>query len=90
MGCSALGTTEGEIIYPEDVASGVLSGHAYSVIDVFEIKAQVADENGDLKPKLEKLVRLRNPWGTFLFYLLKSIRKKGMGWCVVRWIRRAT
>jgi len=39
MGCSALGTTEGEVIYPEDVASGVLSGHAYSIIDVFEIKA---------------------------------------------------
>ncbi len=63
MGCSALGSTEGEIIYPEDVASGVLSGHAYSIIDVFEIKAQIADENGDLKPKLSKLVRLRNPWG---------------------------
>jgi hypothetical protein len=75
MGCSALGTTEGEIIYPEDVASGVLSGHAYSVIDVFEIKAQVADENGDLKPKLEKLVRLRNPWGIFhMNLLLKPIR----------------
>ena len=63
MGCSALGTTEGEVIYPEDVASGVLSGHAYSIIDVFEIKAQIADENGDLKPKLSKLVPLRNPWG---------------------------
>ena len=39
MGCSALGSTEGEIIYPKNVASGVLSGHAYSIIDVFEISA---------------------------------------------------
>jgi hypothetical protein len=39
MGCSALGDTEGEVIYPQDVASGVLSGHAYSIIDVFEIDA---------------------------------------------------
>ena len=39
MGCSAFSaTTEGEICYPdEDTPSGVLGGHAYSIIDVIEI-----------------------------------------------------
>ena len=36
MGCSASGSTEGEILI-DDVPSGILSGHAYSIIDVIEI-----------------------------------------------------
>ncbi len=38
MGCSAFGTTEGEICYPdEDTPCGVLGNHAYSIIDVISI-----------------------------------------------------
>ena len=41
MGCSALGGTEHEVCYPPDVPCGILSGHAYSVIDAFSIMAKV-------------------------------------------------
>ena len=37
MGCSAEGETEG-FIYIDDENTGIMSGHAYSIIDVFEIK----------------------------------------------------
>ena len=40
MGCSAFGSTEGEICYPEDTPCGILGGHAYSVIDAIKIKAK--------------------------------------------------
>jgi len=63
MGCSALGSTEGEVLYPEGVPSGVLSGHAYSVLDVFTMDVEVLDEEGEIKTVNEKLVRMRNPWG---------------------------
>jgi len=67
MGCSALGDTEGEIPYPEGIPSGVLSGHAYAIIDAFEIEVQLLkqDDDGNEKYQAEmvKLVRLRNPWG---------------------------
>lgn len=36
MGCSAEGETEG-FIEVNGVSTGLLSGHAYSIIDVFEI-----------------------------------------------------
>jgi hypothetical protein len=51
MGCSAFGSTEGEICYPEDTPCGILGGHAYSVIDAIKIKAKklLSDE------ELEKL-----------------------------------
>ena len=63
MGCSALGSTEGEILYPTDVPSGVLSGHAYSIIDVFTIKAVFENDDGQEIKKDVKLLRCRNPWG---------------------------
>ena len=62
MGCSAMGTTEGEIAL-EDVPCGVLSGHAYSIIDVIEIEVELTNNDGDRYSKQEKLVRCRNPWG---------------------------
>ena len=69
MGCSALGSTETEIQYPEGNECGILAGHAYSIVDVIMItvkvlKEIVADDDEDpYEEKLEKLVRLRNPWG---------------------------
>ena len=74
MGCSALGSTEGEVTYPEGVPCGILSGHAYSIIDAMciEVKLVKKDENGDDTEETEmvhqKLVRCRNPWGKFLIY----------------------
>ena len=62
MGCSALGSTEGEISI-DDVPCGVLSGHAYSVIDVIEIEVVLQDPDGKQITKMERLVRCRNPWG---------------------------
>ena len=47
MGCSALGSTEGEVLYPEGVPSGVLSGHAYSILDVFTIKVELVNPETD-------------------------------------------
>ena len=46
MGCSALGSTEGEIPL-NDVPCGVLAGHAYSVIDVIEIEVTLVDNETD-------------------------------------------
>ncbi len=37
MGCSAEGETEGFIEINEE-STGVMSGHAYSIIDVFELE----------------------------------------------------
>lgn len=36
------------------LASGVVLGHAYTVMAVYEVKSE---------GKLERLVKLRNPWG---------------------------
>jgi len=58
MGCSAEGGTEAFIkINGED--SGVMSGHAYGVIDVFEI----ADPNCKNYHKSHRFLKIRNPWG---------------------------
>jgi len=42
MGCSALGGTEHEVTI-DGVPVGILSGHAYSIIDAFEIKVKLLD-----------------------------------------------
>lgn len=58
MGCSAEGGTEATItMNGED--TGIMSGHAYSVIDVFELK----DQKCKNYHKSHRLLRLRNPWG---------------------------
>jgi hypothetical protein len=62
--------TEHEVCYPPDVPCGILSGHAYSIIDAFAIdaktmKVQPEDYEGpeEYETKTARLVRLRNPWG---------------------------
>lgn len=50
MGCSINGSIEGK---RDD---GLLTGHAYSLIDAFEIQTQ--------KDGLAKLLRIQNPWGS--------------------------
>lgn len=58
MGCSAEGGLEAHIQYHgED--SGIMSGHAYSIIDVFELK----DTTCKNYHKSHRLLMLRNPWG---------------------------
>lgn len=58
MGCSAEGETETYIqIKGED--SGIMSGHAYGIIDVFEIP----DDKCLNYHKSHRLVKVRNPWG---------------------------
>ena len=37
MGCSAFGSTEGEILLDGETPCGILGGHAYSIIDVILI-----------------------------------------------------
>lgn len=54
MGCSITGSIEGEVIVDGE-SIGLISGHAYSIQEVFEID----DENG----RKVRLLRIRNPWG---------------------------
>jgi hypothetical protein len=70
MGCSAEGETEGFIDSPDGENTGVLSGHAYSVIDVFSLDyneiEQGAINAGEKEPNYHqnhRLLRVRNPWG---------------------------
>jgi len=72
MGCSVLGGTEHEIT-KDGVPVGLLSGHAYSILDVIEIEECMMEfetEEGDFEKRAEcvRLLRLRNPWGKFLVY----------------------
>ena len=55
MGCSASGNTEKEIVLDGE-RTGILTGHAYGLIDVIHLKVE---EEGITK----KLLRVRNPWG---------------------------
>ena len=80
FGCSALGGTEHEITNKDGVASGIISGHAYSITDVIILRGDLMkelvlyDEEGEqLEPDVIKpvrLLRLRNPWGNFLHHSL--------------------
>lgn len=70
MGCSAEGETEGFIDSPEGENTGILSGHAYSVIDVFPLNYNETEQGaisaGEKEPNYHKnhrLLRVRNPWG---------------------------
>jgi hypothetical protein len=58
MGCSAEGGTE-HFIQVNGEDSGVMSGHAYGVIDVFELPYEPAKNYH----KSHRLIILRNPWG---------------------------
>jgi len=55
MGCSIIGgKTEAEV-FVDGVATGLMTGHAYGILDVMEIT--------DVKGKPQKLIKLKNPWG---------------------------
>lgn len=71
MGCSAEGDTEGLVYRDGEQNTGIYSGHAYAVIDVFTLQRspeeleliknkQKADTNYH---KSHRILRLRNPWG---------------------------
>ena len=55
MGCSATGGTEEEIVL-NGVQTGVLNGHAYAILNIFELQLPETEEK-------TKLLRVRNPWG---------------------------
>ena len=58
MGCSAVGDTE---LYMQmnGLDTGIMSGHAYGIIDVFELK----DDQCKNYHKSHRLLKVRNPWG---------------------------
>jgi hypothetical protein len=58
MGCSKSGGTEGPVIIDGEQC-GILSGHAYGLIDVLEIP----DPDMVNERKTHRLLRIRNPWG---------------------------
>ena len=58
LGCSANGTT-GDKVYLDDEDTGLIQGHAYAIIDCFELP----DDNCKNSHKSHRLVRIRNPWG---------------------------
>jgi len=58
MGCSVTGGTE-KSIRIDGVDTGIMSGHAYSLNDNFEL----ADEEMENPRKTHRLLRVRNPWG---------------------------
>ena len=55
MGCSITGGTEATVRDDQGDDTGLVSGHAYSIQECYEIK----DEKG----QLQRLLRIRNPWG---------------------------
>ena len=59
MGCSVSGGTEKSVMLDDNFDSGILSGHAYGLNDVFEIK----DPKYKKARKCHRILRIRNPWG---------------------------
>ena len=55
MGCSVVGDVERQICI-DGFMTGIMTGHAYGLIDLFEI------ETGPNKQR-RRLLRVRNPWG---------------------------
>lgn len=58
MGCSIVGATEREVMV-DGIPSGIFSGHAYGIIDVFELP----NPQKEGPRKSHRLLRIRNPWG---------------------------
>lgn len=59
MGCSVTGGTEKNVMLDDNFDTGILSGHAYGLNDVFEIE----DPDMENPRKTHRLLRVRNPWG---------------------------
>lgn len=55
MGCSAKGAAEGQILQ-YGIPTGILSGHAYAILDTFKIDKSYGKGKS-------RLLRIRNPWG---------------------------
>lgn len=53
MGCSVVGDVERQICI-DGFMTGIMTGHAYGIIDIFEIKSNI---------RTHRLLRVRNPWG---------------------------
>lgn len=62
MGCSSSGDTEG-MINIEDEPTGILSGHAYSVLDVIELPYLPEEKDKKKGRGFHRILRIRNPWG---------------------------
>ena len=58
MGCSVSGGTE-KCVVLDGVNTGIMSGHAYGLNDVFELDAPDHEKDH----KCHRLLRVRNPWG---------------------------
>ena len=58
MGCSVTGGTE-KCVVIDGVNSGIMSGHAYGLNDVFELHDHLMEN----PRKTHRLLRVRNPWG---------------------------
>lgn len=59
MGCSRSSTVgESEVII-DKVKTGIIAGHAYGMMDIFELP----DEAMVNPRKTHRLLRVRNPWG---------------------------
>jgi len=58
LGCSAEGGTE-LYLKINDEDTGIMSGHAYGILDVFELP----DKNSKNYHKSHRLIKVRNPWG---------------------------
>lgn len=53
MGCSVVGDVERQIVI-DGVPTGIMTGHAYGIIDLLEITSD---------QKKHRLLIVRNPWG---------------------------
>lgn len=59
MGCSVVGDVEREIMI-DGQKSGIMTGHAYGLLDAFELN----DPNMVNARKKHRILRIRNPWGS--------------------------
>ena len=59
MGCSVTGGTEKNVVI-DGVNTGVMSGHAYGLNDIFQLDDPDMDNE---RHKFHRLLRVRNPWG---------------------------
>ena len=59
MGCSVVGDVEREIMI-DGQKSGIMTGHAYGLLDAFEL----VDPTMINVRKKHRILRIRNPWGS--------------------------
>lgn len=68
MGCSqrnkTAGSNEARILDEDDKPTGLLSGHAYGIMDVIELPDTRVRTEKNKNRDYHRLLRIRNPWGT--------------------------